>query len=131
MTVLRLASLRDALMPGVTFAFRSSDRLVLDDIPQRYEHMRKVFAEIGLSVVGELRVVPDVVTTSDGSIYETKLVVAGREYPQGWGRGRGGAAAEPEPEPDGKVDVYKQTANANNGFVSRPWSTPSGSELTT
>jgi len=31
----------------------------------------------------------------------------------------------------GKMGSHVTTTNANNGFDSRPWSTPSGSELTT
>jgi hypothetical protein len=105
-----LTSIRSILLPGLYLASRSSDRL--PDIPSSYPHIRAVLNAIPLLTVGDLTRLPHQIVAGD-LLYETKLVFAGREYPQGWGRGPGGAAAEPEREPDGKVDTFRHEDNAN------------------
>jgi hypothetical protein len=98
-----LSAMRGVLMPGVCFMFHAAKPLTLADIPEQFPHLRAVFAAIPMRRVGDLRMLPKRILGG----YRTKLVFAGREYPQGWGRGPGGAAAELPPEPDGKANTYR------------------------
>ena len=104
-----LTKIGDALRGGVTLAFKSKDPL---HIGPEFPNLKTVSAVIDLRTVGDLQKIPNRIEAGD-MLYERKLVFAGREYPQGWGRGPGGAAAEPPPEPDGKVDTFKYEDNEN------------------
>src|SRR5882762_4189606 len=109
----QLTAMRDALLPGLHFMFHANEPLALSDIPEKYEHLRRIFNCIPIRKVGDLQL-PQIIRWEVGAlVYETRTVFLGREYPQGWGRGPGGAVAEPPPEPDGKVDVFGMEDNNN------------------
>lgn len=113
-----LSHIRDQLMPGLHFIKYMDKRLYKDQVPEKLEHLRRVFSIIPIKIIGDLIKLPKHIVVPD-FVYETKTVFAGREYPQGWGRGPGGAAAEPLPEPDGKVDVFKEEDNENMKALKR------------
>jgi hypothetical protein len=106
-----LSAIRELLMPAMWLMSQGRKQLRDFDLTP-YPHLRAAVAAGVLQTVGDLSPLPKHFEVGD-QIYETHMVFAGREYPQGWGRGPGGAAAEPPPEPDGKVDTYRMELNAN------------------
>lgn len=107
---INFSSIKAALLPGVTFASYSDKPLLLADIPEKYARLRSAFWGICPTRVGDLHNIPSHFLDSEGRVYHTKLVPAGREYPQGSGRLRG---PDPPPEPDGKVATYRYEDNEN------------------
>lgn len=107
-----LAYMRNALLPGLHFMLHAKEPLWLQDVPAKFEHLRRCFDFCQIKTVGDLYPLPRWIKLGEFE-YCTDNVCIGREYPQGWGRGPGGWKAEPPPEPDGKVDVYTLRDNEN------------------
>ena len=110
-----LNNLRSQIVPGLIFASKENDALV---IPEKFDLLRRVAAVLGFKTVGELFATLDRFEV-DGVVYESVNTLVGREWPQGWGRGPGGAEASRAWEDaeraagrDGKADIFQMIDNA-------------------
>jgi len=84
----QLTAMRNILLPGLHFMFHANEPLALSDIPEKYEHLRRVFNCIPIHKVGDLRL-PQIIRWEVGAlVYETRTVFLGREYPKGGDAGR-------------------------------------------
>lgn len=110
-----IIEMRRLLFPGV-WAF-GRDKDPLEDLPLRFRHIHALKADGTIRTLGDLMGLQRCFTSLAGTVYEEKLVSAGFEYPQGWGRTRDPATGEiiydePNVRPDGKVEVFRKERNA-------------------